>query len=126
VSEVEQDDVQEQEHEPRGPIVHERDIHKAVDFLARSARDIGDARRRLIRAEHMVKHTEALEFQMAEGSSAEARKNAARASDAYLDAINEEALAAGEFEKLKALREAAAMKIECWRSEQATLRSIKI
>ena len=107
-------------------IVQESEIHKAVDFLARSARDIGEARARLIKASHMVKHVEALEFQMAEAGSAVARKNAARASDAYLDAINEEALAAGEFEKLKALREAAAMKIECWRSEQATLRSIKI
>jgi len=43
-----------------------------------------------------------------------------------MDAANEEAEAAGAFEKMRALREAAALKIEAWRSEQANYRSMKI
>jgi hypothetical protein len=107
-------------------MVEEHEIAKALDWLRDNAKAMGDAKARLVKAEHMVRHIEALEFRAASGSSAEAKKAEARASEAYLDAINEEAFAAGEYEMLKSLREAAALKCEVWRSEQANFRSMKI
>lgn len=107
-------------------IVTDEDLSKALDWLRDNAPAIGEAKARLVKAGHMLKHIEALLFLASEEKSAEARKSSARASDKYLDAINEEAFAAGEYEKMKALREAAALKIESWRSEQANYRSMKI
>jgi len=102
------------------------EIEKALDWLRDHARDMGEAKRRTISAGHLVKHVEALMFKMSGEKSAEARKSDARASERYLEAITEDAVAAGEYERLKALREAAALKIEAWRSESANYRSMKI
>lgn len=107
-------------------IVQEAEVEKALDFLRDGAAAIGAAKARLVRAGHMIKHIEALEFKMSDASSNDKRQADARTSDAYVAAINEDADAAGEFEKLKALREAAGMKIEAWRSESATYRSMKL
>jgi len=107
-------------------IVSETELEKALDFLRDEARAIGDAKARLVRAGHYVKHVEALEFMKSDASSAEKKKAEARTSEAYVGAINEEAEAAGAYEMMRALREAAALKIESWRSEQANYRSMKI
>lgn len=107
-------------------IVRDDELDKALAFLRDTAREIGAAKARLIRSEHMLKHIEALEFKKSNASSAEARKADARTSEAWLEATTEDAIAAGEFEKLKALREAAALKIEAWRSEQANFRAMKV
>lgn len=107
-------------------IVSETELEKALDFLRDNAQAIGDAKARTIRAGHMLKHVEALAFKASEERSAEARKADARTSEAYLSAVYEDAVAAGEYEKLRALREAAALKIESWRSEQANYRSMRI
>lgn len=100
------------------------DVEKALHWLRDSAADIGSAKARAVKAEHMLKHIEALKFKEAEGS-AEARKAHARTTDEYLDALNEDAFAAGELAKLYSLREAASMKVEAWRSQQANLRSMR-
>ncbi len=107
-------------------IVTNGELQKALDFLRDSAKDLGAAKSRAIKAGHMIKHVEAIEFKMSDASSNDKRQADARTSDAYVDAINEDAIATGELEKLKALREAAAAKIEAWRSEQANYRSMKI
>jgi hypothetical protein len=107
-------------------IVTNADLQKALDWLRDSAKDLGDAKARAVKAGHMLKHVEAIEFKLSEASSNDKRQADARTSDAYVDAINEDAFAAGDLEKLKALREAAAAKIEAWRSEQANYRSMKI
>lgn len=107
-------------------LVSPLELDKALAFLRDSAGAIGEAKARLVRAGHMVAHTEALLLLASEETSADKRKADARSSDRYLEAINEEATAAGEFEKLKSLREAAAMKIEAWRSEQANFRAMKL
>lgn len=106
-------------------IVQEANIEKALDFLRDSAIEIGKARQDMILASQWVKHVEALETLKAEGS-AEIRKATARASTRYVEAIRNEAVTAGEFEKLKALREAATTKIETWRTEQANYRGMRI
>ena len=74
----------------------------------------------------MIGIIEAIETKNSDGTSDTKKKADARASDRYLAAVNEEAYAAGEYETLRALRAAAEMKLEAWRSETATLRSIKM
>lgn len=107
-------------------IVTEAEIEKALDFLRDNAAAIGEAKARTIRAGHMLKHVEALAFKASDAKSAEAKKADARTAEAYLAAIYEDALAAGEYEKLRSLREAASMKIESWRSEQANYRAMRV
>jgi hypothetical protein len=55
--------------------------------------------------------------------SADARRAEARTSKRWLDAVTAEAIAAGEWEKLKSLREAATAKFEVWRTESASARN---
>ena len=108
------------------PVIHESEIDKAVDFLRDNARAIGEAKGRLIKAQRMIDHIEAILLLKSDQSSDTKRKADARASDRWLAAANEEAMAAAEFEKLRSLREAAGMRIEVWRSEQANYRALKI
>jgi hypothetical protein len=112
--------------QPFGRIVSDEEIHDALEYLRSSAVVIGDARQRLIKAGHLVKHVEALLFLASPEKTAEGKKAYAKCDKRWLAAVNEEAEAAGEFEKLKAWREAAAAKIEAWRSEQATLRGMRV
>lgn len=107
-------------------MIREQDVEKAVDFLLTSAKKIGAARERQRRAEHMVKAIEALEFKRSSASSAEAKKADARASDAYQRALTEDAEATGAFEEMRALREAAMMRIEVWRTMSSNARSVKL
>lgn len=106
-------------------LVSDQDVNEALDFLRNSAEDLGFAKSRAVRAEHMLKHTEALLFKDAAGP-VEQRKAVARTDQKYLEAAVEDAVAAGELHKLQALREAAAMRIEAWRSEQANYRAMKL
>lgn len=107
-------------------IVTETELEKALDFLRDSARDIGAAKARLVKAGHWIKHVEALEYKASNASSIEGRKNDARTTETYIAAINEDAEAAGAYEVLKSLREAAALKIEAWRTESSNYRAMKI
>lgn len=107
-------------------IVREVDVEKALDFLRDNAVDLGRARARSVAAGHMLKHTEALCFKMSEATSNDRRQADARTHPKYIEAINEDAQAAGELATMYALREAAALKIEAWRSESATFRSMKL
>lgn len=107
-------------------IVTDNEVDRALHFLANNARELGSAKARMVKAGHMLKHIEALEYKLSTAGSIEARKAEARTSDRYLAAITEDAEACGEYEMMRALREAAALKIESWRSEQATYRSMKL
>ena len=50
-------------------IVTNQDLQKALDFLRDSASDLGNAKARAVKAGHMIKHIEALEFKASEASS---------------------------------------------------------
>lgn len=108
------------------PRISDDSIEKALHWLVQHAAEIGAAKERTIKAGHMLKHIEALEFKLSEAKSVDAKKADARTSKRWLDAIREDAVAAGEYERLKALREAAALKIDSWRTEQATIRSNRL
>ena len=107
-------------------IVTDESVEKALDYLRDSAGPIGDAKARTVLAGHMVKIVEALMIKDSEATSDSKRQANARASSRYHEAIMEDAIAAGEIEKLRSLRDAAAARIEAWRSEQANYRSMKI
>lgn len=104
-----------------GMIVSEEQVHSALEFLRDSAFKLGKATEREKKAEHMMKVHEGFGFQSAEGSG-EVRKAAARTSDDYQAALNEHAVAYGEARKLYALREAASLVIEVYRTQSASLR----
>ena len=106
-------------------IVSDEDMERALHFLAQNAAEIGNARQRMLESDALLKRTEAIAFLASKQTSAEAKKADARASDKWLEASTEAAVAAGEFQKQLALREAAAARIEAWRSESANYRGMK-
>lgn len=101
-------------------------VEKAREFLIDSAADFGRATERAIRAERMLKHIKALQMKMRNESALGAQEREAYASEAYKEALLEEAVACGELAKLKALREAADMTIRIWQSENANHRMARV
>jgi len=110
----------------RSRIVTDDEMGRALDWLRDNASEIGAARARLIKAERMLAHIEALCTKASDASSDQKRKADARTDPRWLEAVQEEAEAAGAFETMRALREAAVARLEAWRSEQATIRGIRI
>jgi hypothetical protein len=108
------------------PKISDESVERALDWLRDFAPVIGKAKERTVLAGHMLKHIEALLSKASDEKTVDAKKNDARTDKRYVEAIREDAVAAGEYERLKALREAAALKIEAWRSEQANFRAMKI
>lgn len=106
-------------------IVTEKELEKALDWLRDSAAEIGAAKERSVMASNMLRHIKALEMKKHSGPVS-AQEREAYASDAYKEALYEDAVAAGEYEKLRSLREAAALKIQAWQSESANHRAMKI
>jgi len=107
-------------------LIADNELDKALAWLRDNARTIGDAKAETIRAGHMVKHVKALVMKMHNELPVSAQEREAYASEQYLAALEADAKAAGEFQKLQALREAAAMKIDAWRTEQSNFRAMKV
>ena len=107
-------------------MIEDDEVEKALDWLRDNANEIGTAKERLVKAGHMVKHIKALQMQRWNGMTVSAQEREAVASPEYLEALLEEAKAAGQYEIMKSLREAAALKIEVWRSASANYRAMKI
>lgn len=110
----------------RPRIVTDEEVERALTWLRDNAVEIGAAKAQVRRKEALVQSTEAILTAMSDAKSADARKMEARANPKWMEAIEEECAAIAEFEKLRALREAAALKIDAWRSEQANYRGMKI
>ena len=109
-----------------GRIVTDEEVEKALDFLRDNARELGEAKAESIRCDHMLRVTKALVMRRHNEMSAAKAEVEAYCSSEYEAALLEDAKAAGEYEKMRALREAASMKIETWRSEQANYRAMRI
>lgn len=107
-------------------IVSDAEVEMALDWLRDNAGEIGKAREEAVRTERMTKHIKALEMKRHNELPVSAQEREAHASQAYVDALTKEAVAAGEFERMRGLREAAALKIEVWRSASANYRAMKI
>lgn len=113
-------------HARNSRIVEENDVERALDFLRDSAREMGEAKAEMIRASHMIKVTKALSMRMYNDKPISFQEREAYVSAEYLAALERDAKAAGEYERLRALREAASMRIEAWRSQEATFRAMKL
>lgn len=107
-------------------MIADTDIEKALDWLRDSAKQIGAAKADTIRCSHLLKHTKALMMKQFNDLPVAAQQREAEASDAFRKALEADAIAAGEYETLKSLREAAAMRIEAWRSASANYRAMKL
>jgi hypothetical protein len=106
-------------------IVTDDGVERALSYLRDSAQAIGAAKERMVLTSKMREHVLALEMKKHDGSAA-AQEREAKASDKYKEAIIDEAKAAGAYEYMRALREAAAAKIEAWRTEAANFRALTI
>ena len=106
--------------------ITDEQVEKALDWLRDEAPAIGAAKERLVKAEHMVKHIKAIEMKRCIYPQVGQQEREAIASEAYHAAIMEEAVAAGEYEKMKAIREAAALKIGVWQTMSANFRAMKL
>ena len=106
-------------------IVSEEEVEKALNYLRDSAHELGQLTTDARFAESWVKVVKAMAMKAVEGP-VNAQEREAMASEEVKLAFKEEARTAGELAKAKALREAAAMKCEIWRTQQATWRAMKI
>ena len=97
----------------------------ALNWLVGNAKALGKAKEQAVLAESMTKRIRAIEMARSEAKTVAEKERDALASDAYLRAIQEEAEAAGAYETLRALKDAAIARVEAWRSLQATQRSIR-
>lgn len=107
-------------------LVTEEQVEEALTFLRESAIELGAARKQMIATEKYTKHRQALLMQRYSNLPVSAQEREARANKQYWEDSSAEAEAAGDFEVLKAKREAAVMTIEAWRSMNANYRSMKL
>ena len=110
----------------RSRMISDEEVDKALSWLRDNAKTLGDAKAETVRCGHMIKHVKALVMKMHNEIPFSGQEREALASDRYVQALEADAVAAGEYEKLRALREAAALKIEAWRTEQSNFRAMKL
>lgn len=104
--------------------ITDQEAERALDFLRDKAVEIGEARKQMVLAEKMTKRIVALEKKRSDAKTQDAKEQDALSSEAYLTAIIAEAEAAGAFETLRAYRDAAAAKLDVWRSLVANARAM--
>lgn len=97
----------------------------ALNWLVANAKALGNAKQQAVLTESMRKRVRAIEMAKSEAKTVSDREREAESSNAYLMAIEDEAKAAGHYEYLRALKDAATAKIECWRSLNATQRTLR-
>jgi hypothetical protein len=105
--------------------VSDEQASSALEWLMRHAKELGEAKKQAILTESMRKRVRAIEMAKSDAKTVADREREAEASNAYLIAIEDEANAAGHYEYMRALKDAATAKIECWRSLNATQRQLR-
>ena len=107
-------------------LVSDESVERALDWLRDNAHDIGEAKRMAVKSEKMLHHFKAMAMKLSNVDGVGAQEREAFASEMYVGAVTAAADAAGIYEEMKAMREAAALKIEVWRSSSANYRAMKI
>ncbi len=102
------------------PITEAR-ANNAADWLVHHALEIGRAKARKEKTDHLIKIAEAKAF-LKEGGSNDVRRSAARASEEYLEAVEEHEQASAEYEILYATRVAAEGLISMFQTTSANQR----
>ena len=110
----------------KNEIVTDAQVEMALDWLRDNADAIGEAKRLAVKYDKMLHHAKAVAMKSFGDLPVSAQEREAYAHAIYKEAIENAANAAAEYEKMKALREAAALKIEVWRSASANYRAMKI
>jgi hypothetical protein len=105
--------------------VSEEAASDALEWLLKNARALGEAKRDQVITESMTKRVKAIEMAKSEAKTVAEKERDALASNAYLMAIEDEAKAAGHYEHMRALKDAATARIEMWRSLNATQRTLR-
>jgi hypothetical protein len=107
-------------------IVNDEDVDKALHFLRDSARTLGDLARQKAEKASLVKRTKALLMREHSDKSLGAAEREALCDPRFASAETEEAIVIGEYECLRALRDAASAKLDCWRTEAASIRAARL
>jgi dihydroorotase-like cyclic amidohydrolase len=103
-------------------MITDDDVERAVDFLRDNAVKSGALRGDRIYAEHYLKHLKAILMVHSEETSIGAQEKEAYSDDRYREHLQALRNIVSADEENRALREAAALKIEVWRTEQANVR----
>ena len=109
-------------HQQRATMISDEDAEKAADFLRDNAKKAGELRGDRIYAENYLKHLKALLMAQANDQPVNAREQHAYAHERYLEHLKALRSIVGADEENRALREAAVMRIEVWRSWSANVR----
>jgi hypothetical protein len=105
--------------------ITEQQAEEALHFLRESAQRLGELTAKLRKAETWTKVVLALEMKKTDGPVS-AQEREARTSNVYQVAAFDEAAWAGELAKLRAEIGHAEATLDCWRTQQATERAMRI
>lgn len=106
-------------------MITEAQVQESVDFLFSSVDEAAQARANRVVLGEGLKRIQALEFMQAEGA-VEAKKMAGLASKGYRVALKGLGGAIFADERMRALRDAHNARIEAWRTQEATKRSVRL
>jgi hypothetical protein len=107
-------------------MIAEKEIESAVHWLASSAPSIAQARAEMIFADEYRKSLKAILMSESNEGANNAKEMWAYAHPKYVEHLQEIKRTVLNYEKLRAQREAATMKIEAWRSMNANYRGIRV
>ncbi len=102
------------------------DVEKALDWLRDRADDIANAKYEAVKTEKMLSHVRAMCMKHSNQQTSAAQERDALCMPEYVEAVEKMARAAAEYEKQKALREAAELKIQAWQTTSANYRAMRI
>jgi arginine deiminase len=106
--------------------VSERDLEKALDWLRDNADEAARAKAERIYCEEYRKSLKAVLMKQHAQLPLGAQEREAYADERYLMHLDKLRTAVFEDERIRALRVAAELKIEAWRTQQANFRAMKI
>lgn len=107
-------------------MIHDSEIEKALDWLRDQADHVANTRAERVYCVEYCKPLRAIIASASNEGSEAAKERYALSHDRYLEHLEKLKQAVFEDEKNRALRGAAELKIEAWRSQQANMRSMKI
>lgn len=107
-------------------MIDEKDVERAVFWLAQNAQHIAEARAEMVFADEFRKSLRAMLMAESNETAANAREQFAYAHPKYVAHLNEIKRTVLNYEKMRAMREAAMFKIQAWQTASANYRGIKI
>lgn len=105
--------------------ISDEQASSALEWLLSNAKNLGEAKRNAVLTESMTKRVKALEMSRSDAKTIAEKERDALASEAYLAAIHAEADAAGQYETMRALKDAAVARLEAWRTLSSNARALK-